>query len=317
MRAKVDSLKEDNKELKEHLQTCRQQLYATAAELVKQTSIALHQSQIISSMNDQMQTLDESLKTAFGDIKKLHMSLEAAKRIDEYETYSSRKADEIDQKINEIMNKTRIPIRFIRIGEGAYVFGSRKVHVKIINGKLAIRCGGGYMMLEEFIRLYAHQEIAKLKTMKSDQIQYTDMDYEEMPPDVRPNQIIRDDVNESVHSIRESEQYRDQFGRGIGRTNSSQKYNEPTRHSSQVYRSEESFYDEDDSKHNVIYDITPQSQSSNSKTKKPVQKSKFDHYPELATSSRAIEKELLRSGSHRGSQDTSPHRGGSTRSLKK
>ena len=141
-------------------------------------------------MNEQMCTLDDSLKTAFSDIKRLHMSLEQAKKIDEFEPYVPKQNDEIDQRLGEIMNRTKMPIKFIRIGEGSYVFGSKRVHVKIINGKLAIRTGGGYMMLEEFIRLYAHQELLKLKTTRQDQLSYTDMDYEELPPDVRQSHII-------------------------------------------------------------------------------------------------------------------------------
>ena len=46
------------------------------------------------------------------------------------------------------------PVKFIRIGEGFYTFGSKKIHVRKINGKLVIRVGGGYMMIQEFLKLY-------------------------------------------------------------------------------------------------------------------------------------------------------------------
>jgi len=38
-----------------------------------------------------------------------------------------------------------------RLGPGKYMFGSRQIMAKIINGKLVIRIGGGYMSAEEFV----------------------------------------------------------------------------------------------------------------------------------------------------------------------
>ena len=61
------------------------------------------------------------------------------------------------------MNRTKnIPIQFIRIGEGQYTFGTKKLAVKILNGKIVIRVGGGYLRIEEFLRLYTFSELAKL-----------------------------------------------------------------------------------------------------------------------------------------------------------
>ena len=38
-----------------------------------------------------------------------------------------------------------------RIEEGKYLFGTKKIYAKIINGKLMVRVGGGYMSIEEFV----------------------------------------------------------------------------------------------------------------------------------------------------------------------
>ena len=37
------------------------------------------------------------------------------------------------------------------LGPGQYMFGLRKIMAKLINGKLVIRVGGGYMYVAEFI----------------------------------------------------------------------------------------------------------------------------------------------------------------------
>jgi len=40
------------------------------------------------------------------------------------------------------------------MGEGSYMFGSRKIFAKIMNDKLVIRVGGGFMLIDEFLFTY-------------------------------------------------------------------------------------------------------------------------------------------------------------------
>jgi hypothetical protein len=42
----------------------------------------------------------------------------------------------------------------MNIGEGVYTFGSKKIYVKIENNHLCIRVGGGYLMIDEFLKKY-------------------------------------------------------------------------------------------------------------------------------------------------------------------
>ena len=42
-----------------------------------------------------------------------------------------------------------VPLK--RLGGGYYMFGTRKIFAKIMNDKLVVRVGGGYMTIEEFI----------------------------------------------------------------------------------------------------------------------------------------------------------------------
>lgn len=67
------------------------------------------------------------------------------------------------------LNIANCPIPIRRLGEGFYMFGTRKIYAKIINGKLVIRVGGGYMVIEKFIETYAEQEIEKLKRIAEKQ----------------------------------------------------------------------------------------------------------------------------------------------------
>ena len=147
----------------------RKNLFQTCKELLEKNRANAEQAKQIKDLEQQVQTLEGSLSNAFEDIKRLHLELEDLKKANEepveevIDLPPARKDDEVDQKLREIMIKTKVPIKFIRVGEGLYIFGSKRVHVKILNGKLVIRIGGGYMYVEEFIKLYAHQELVKIK----------------------------------------------------------------------------------------------------------------------------------------------------------
>ena len=69
--------------------------------------------------------------------------------------------DQIDQLLVEYMLAHRIQNPFVRIAEGLYSFGTKKVSVTVKNGSIIIRVGGGYMFLEEFLRIYLPAETAK------------------------------------------------------------------------------------------------------------------------------------------------------------
>jgi len=57
--------------------------------------------------------------------------------------------------------KNPIPIK--RLGDGFYIFGTRKIFVKLMNGKLVVRVGGGFMSIEEFLEQYAEMEYQKVQ----------------------------------------------------------------------------------------------------------------------------------------------------------
>lgn len=54
----------------------------------------------------------------------------------------------------EWVNNNGCPVPIKRMGNGYYIFGTKKIYAKIINGKLVIRVGGGYMGIDEFMFYY-------------------------------------------------------------------------------------------------------------------------------------------------------------------
>jgi Growth-Arrest-Specific Protein 2 Domain len=40
---------------------------------------------------------------------------------------------------------------FYREGEGVYMFGTKRVYIRVENNKIVVRVGGGYLSIDEFI----------------------------------------------------------------------------------------------------------------------------------------------------------------------
>lgn len=74
--------------------------------------------------------------------------------------YKAVKGDEVDEMLALYLDNCPVPVK--RLGGGFYIFGTRKIYAKIMNGRLVVRVGGGYMFISEFIATYSEPEIAKL-----------------------------------------------------------------------------------------------------------------------------------------------------------
>jgi hypothetical protein len=68
--------------------------------------------------------------------------------------YKAVKGDIVDELFADYFNKLNCPVPIKRLGNNYYSFGTKKIFAKIINGKLVIRVGGGYMGIEEFMMHY-------------------------------------------------------------------------------------------------------------------------------------------------------------------
>lgn len=79
--------------------------------------------------------------------------------------YTPVKGDEVDCALADFLNafddKKSLSVMFVRLQPGIYSFGSKKVCVKVENGKINIRVGGGYMRIHEFLEKYTSMEFEK------------------------------------------------------------------------------------------------------------------------------------------------------------
>lgn len=69
--------------------------------------------------------------------------------------YPSVKNDSIDIELARFINsnpeRPALKSLFVRVQEGVYNFGTKKCNIKIENGLLKVRVGGGYLSIEEFV----------------------------------------------------------------------------------------------------------------------------------------------------------------------
>mmetsp|Transcript_10339 Transcript_10339/g.19558 ORF Transcript_10339/g.19558 Transcript_10339/m.19558 type:complete len:1655 (-) Transcript_10339:285-5249(-) len=84
---------------------------------------------------------------------------------------NSNSASDAVQKLVEVANQTEICDDMLRLkkteGENVYTFGVRKLHLCVINDRLTVRVGGGYMSFSEFSNKYGKQEAQRLSKASS------------------------------------------------------------------------------------------------------------------------------------------------------
>ena len=76
--------------------------------------------------------------------------------------------DSVDKMLSLYINQAKCLVPIKKLGNGSYLFGTKKIYAKILNGKLVIRVGGGYMGIEEFIATHQDAELARLAKMNPD-----------------------------------------------------------------------------------------------------------------------------------------------------
>ena len=69
--------------------------------------------------------------------------------------YLPASEDPVDMKLAEYINnypdKAKMKIMFMRESSGVYSFGTKRINVEVLQNKIKVRVGGGYMSIDEFI----------------------------------------------------------------------------------------------------------------------------------------------------------------------
>lgn len=82
---------------------------------------------------------------------------EAAKR-QQRDWYVPVPGDIMDELFAQHVNTSVHQVAIQRLGDGMYMYGSKKIFAKIMNDKLVIRLNGGFMLIEEFLKNFSEGE---------------------------------------------------------------------------------------------------------------------------------------------------------------
>eukprot|EP00347_Sterkiella_histriomuscorum_P021445 403333951 len=116
--------------------------------------------QLIRQLQDELMDIEEKKRRE--EEERRRRELEAAMNKPEpRKWYIPVKGDPIDEMMAKYLNDCPYYVPVKRLGDGQYMYGSKKIFAKIMNGKLIIRVGGGYMLIDEFLKNYAETEKEK------------------------------------------------------------------------------------------------------------------------------------------------------------
>lgn len=75
--------------------------------------------------------------------------------------YDPEPSDPIDVAMAKYVNRKseKIHVHVSRVDKGVYLFGSKQIVVKLEEGQLCVRVGGGYTSIDDFIDIYSHTEL--------------------------------------------------------------------------------------------------------------------------------------------------------------
>lgn len=122
--------------------------------IMKESEVVIEESRELDCMIDSLDNKDyelDNLKIMVGEAK-----TRAA-------PYNPKADDPIDVALSEYLNSLDdpIPIPFTRENEGVYLFGTKRIFLKLENNNIRIRVGGGYTNIDEFIEIYTSTELER------------------------------------------------------------------------------------------------------------------------------------------------------------
>ena len=124
--------------------------------------------------------------------------------------YTPDTSDKIDQMFAQYINMVNCPIKLTRVGDGQYIFGSKKIYAKIQNERLIIRVGGGFMMIDEFLSTYTGSELAKinkLEELKTARKEYANIESNDnsILKELKDNSIVQYDSSVQKENVSASQ----------------------------------------------------------------------------------------------------------------
>lgn len=129
-------------------------LDSTTSEVLKETNSIKNECDKIGEIMDNVLDKDsetDRVKAIMAEIKERHPP------------FIPTLDDPIDIALFEYMKSCEepIPVPFTREEQGVYLFGTKRIFLKLENGNIAIRIGGGFTSIQNFIEIYTPIELER------------------------------------------------------------------------------------------------------------------------------------------------------------
>ena len=84
--------------------------------------------------------------------------------------WGALKGDLVDEMLARYISDQGVKIPISRIGHQLYMFGTRKIYAKIMNNRLVVRVGGGFMGIDQFVQQHTEIEMQRLRRYTPQQL---------------------------------------------------------------------------------------------------------------------------------------------------
>ena len=89
-------------------------------------------------------------------------------KIGDLKVYKPVSDDPLDEMFAKYVNESGVKLEIQRLSKGKYLIGSQQTFLKIMNGHLIVRIGGGFTSIEDYLKNYAMTEMIRAsKQMKN------------------------------------------------------------------------------------------------------------------------------------------------------
>ncbi len=117
----------------------------------------MQRDRMLEQMQAELVDLEESKRREIEE-RRRRMEEELLARMNQpRKKYMAVKGDAIDEMMAMHINSCNYYVPVERLQEGHYMWGPKKIFAKIMNGKLIIRVGGGFMLIDEFLKHYENE----------------------------------------------------------------------------------------------------------------------------------------------------------------
>lgn len=151
----VKSINEKLKSTETNYQSKCEKHTNQVAELENENKKIAQSSQDLAEENYQLREALEQLRITL--LRQEEENNELSYQLHSVNDKSKSKFDNIDAELKSYLQKLSIKNPFSKISDGVYNFGAKRVSVSLRKGIPVVRVGGGYMFIEEFLRVYSSQ----------------------------------------------------------------------------------------------------------------------------------------------------------------